>query len=110
MKLSQDSYFLKSGFSNTGLNLDDSTKKPKTQDELKFDQKLEREMRLADKRVASLQEKINQTLSMHQGSFSKQFDQIATAQNAITNKSFSKLEVKSIDILYNDIASWKLRQ
>ncbi|CDW76813.1 UNKNOWN [Stylonychia lemnae] len=63
----------------------------KSQEDIRFESKIEREMRLADKRVLILQEKIGNTLNMHQGSFSKYFEQISNAQNPISNKSFSKL-------------------
>ena len=33
---------------------------------------------------------------MHHGSFSKQFEQIATAANAVSDKSFLKLEVSPL--------------
>ena len=53
---------------------DETKKRHKEQEDHRFALKMERELRLVDKRVSVLQEKLGNTLSMHQGSFSKYFE------------------------------------
>jgi hypothetical protein len=58
-------------------------------------------MNFADIRVKNLKEKLNYTIDMHQGSFSKYFEGIGNSTAAgISNKSFIKLEVIFFFILF----------
>jgi hypothetical protein len=60
----------------------------------KFQVKLERELKLIDKRVMRLQDKLDATLDIHQGSFTKYFDQIKTSSTAISSKIIKEYRTK----------------
>jgi len=54
--------------------------------------RMDREMKNVDDRIKGLMKKLNQTLDIHQGSFSKHLEKIENMDTAISDTSFNKLE------------------